>query len=86
MIYDAKTLGLICGVLILLGVATAVVQVLRHRADEGINTAILETFRLRVHSWWVLCTVLAAAFLLGPAATVVLFGLISFWRCGNSSP
>ena len=76
---DAKTLGLIGGVLILLGAATAVVQALRHRSDEGINTAILETFRLRVHSWWVLCTVLAAAFLIGTAATVVLFGLISFW-------
>ena len=61
-------------------------QALRHRSDDGINTAILETFRLRVHSWWVLCTVLAAAFLIGTAATVVLFGLISFWACGNSSP
>ncbi|MGO8691395.1 MAG: phosphatidate cytidylyltransferase [Thermoguttaceae bacterium] len=79
MLDDKITLGLVGGVLILLGTATVVVQVLRQRADAGINTAILETFRLRVHSWWVLCSLLAAAFTLPPAATVVMFGLISFW-------
>jgi phosphatidate cytidylyltransferase len=78
-VFDAKTLGLIGGVLILLGAATAVVQVLRQRSDSGINTAMLETFRLRVHAWWVLCSVLAAAFIIHQAATVVMFGLISFW-------
>ena len=44
--------------------------------------AVLETFNNRVRAWWLMCTVLAAAFLLpgssGPT-TVVLFGLISFW-------
>ncbi len=65
--------------LILLAVATAIVQILRTRSDSGLNTAILETFRLRVHAWWVLCSILAAAFFIGQAATVVLFGLIAFW-------
>jgi phosphatidate cytidylyltransferase len=78
-VFDLKTLGLVGGVLILLGAATTIVQVLRHRVDSGINTAILETFRLRVHAWWVLCSVLAAAFIVGKAATVAMFGLISFW-------
>jgi phosphatidate cytidylyltransferase len=78
-LFDARTLSLVGGVLILLGAATIVVQVLRRRADSGINTAILETFRLRVHAWWVLCSLLAAAFFAGQTATVVLFGLISFW-------
>ena len=76
---DGKTLGLVGVVLVLLGTATIVVQVLRRRSDGGINPAILETFRLRVHAWWLFCTVLAAAFLLHGVATVVLFGLISFW-------
>jgi phosphatidate cytidylyltransferase len=78
-VFDPRTLGLVGGVLILLGAATAVVAVLRRRSDSGINAAILETFRLRVHAWWVLCSVLAAAFIIGKAATVIMFGLISFW-------
>ena len=75
----ARTLLLVGGVLILLGAATAFVQALRSRADTGINTALLETFRLRVHAWWVLCSILAAAFFIWQSATVVLFGLMAFW-------
>jgi phosphatidate cytidylyltransferase len=76
---DPKTLGLVGGVLVLLCIATVIVQVLRKRADSGLDTAVIETFRRRVRSWWVLCTLLAAAFFIGSIATVVLFGLISFW-------
>jgi len=76
---DGRTLGLVGGVLVLLAAATAVVQVLRKRADGGIDPAILHTFRLRVRAWWLLCSMLAAAFLFPPAATVALFALISFW-------
>jgi phosphatidate cytidylyltransferase len=78
-VFDPKTLGLVGGVLVLLGIASAVVHVLHKRADSGLDAAVIETFRLRVRSWWVLCTLLAAAFLIHPTATVVLFGLISFW-------
>jgi phosphatidate cytidylyltransferase len=74
-----RTLGLIGGVLLLLGTATFVVRALRRQADSGINPAILETFGLRVRGWWILFATLAAAILLGPVATVILFGLISFW-------
>ena len=52
---------------------------LRRRPESGIDAAILETFHLRVRAWWILFAILAAAFLLGHVATVVLFGLISFW-------
>ena len=79
-----RTLSLIVGVLLLLGVATAVLRMLRSRADSGLDTAILETFRLRLNAWWVLFSVLAAAILIGETTAghttiVVLFGLISFW-------
>jgi phosphatidate cytidylyltransferase len=67
------------GVLVLLGIATGVVHLLRNREDAGLDTAIVETFRLRVRAWWVLFSILAAALLLGSWATVVLFWLISFW-------
>jgi len=76
---DPKTMGLLGGVLVLLGVSTAIVHLLKTRDESGLNTAMIEMFRRRIRAWWVLCTVLAAAFLLGQAATVVLFGLIAFW-------
>jgi phosphatidate cytidylyltransferase len=78
------TLGLVGGVLVLLGAATAIVQILKRRTDTTIDPAILETFRLRIHAWWLLCAVLAASILIRHTltrqwVTVVLFGLISFW-------
>ena len=76
---DMRTWGLVVGVLVLLGAATGIVQMLKRRADSGIDSAVLETFRLRVRAWWALFTILAAAFIIGRPATVILFGLISFW-------
>ena len=78
-ISDSRTLSLIGVVLVLLGIAWAIVKVLKRRPESGIDPAILETFRLRVRAWWILFAMLAAAFLLGHWTTVVLFGLISFW-------
>lgn len=78
-IFDPRTMSLIGAVLVLLGAAEVIVWALRRRPASGIDTAILETFRLRVHFWWILLAALAAAFLLGHVVTVVLFGLISFW-------
>jgi phosphatidate cytidylyltransferase len=79
---DAKTLTLVGGVLALLFGATTIGQRLKYQPDIGLNPAAVEAFNLRIRAWWLMCTVLAAAFLLGSAsfyATVVLFFLISFW-------
>lgn len=76
---EPRTLILVLGVLVLLGAATAMVHVLRSRPESGINPAMLETFRLRVRAWWLLLSMVAATFLVHKAATVVVFGLISFW-------
>lgn len=82
---DLETLGLAGSVLLLLIAATVVVSVLKRRAtDSGLDLALVETFRVRLRSWWLLFTGLAAAllsdqFMAGKVATVVLFGLISFW-------
>jgi phosphatidate cytidylyltransferase len=73
------TLGLVGSVLVLLAGATIVIRALRARNDSGLNTAILDTFRMRVHAWWVLCSILAATFFIGPTATVVLSGFGAFW-------
>jgi len=79
---DVKTLSLVGGVLATLAGATTIGQRLKYQSEIGLNPAVVEAFNLRIRAWWLMCTVLAAAFLLGPAsrvATVVLFGLISFW-------
>jgi phosphatidate cytidylyltransferase len=78
-VFELKTLGLVGGVLVLLAAATVVIRALRARNDSGLNSAILETFRMRVHAWWILCSVLAATFFLGRTATVFLSGLGGFW-------
>ncbi len=78
-ISDARTLWLVGAVLTLLFAAWGIIKILERRPESGIDAAILETFRLRVRAWWILFAVLAAAFLLGKWATLLLFGLISFW-------
>ncbi len=79
VVNNPRLLYLIGGVLLLLGVAEVIVRILKRRPESGIDTAILETFRLRVRGWEILFSVLAAAFLLGQTVTLILFLLISFW-------
>ncbi len=76
---DWKTLALIGGVLALLATATGVGQILRLYPDTGLNPAAVRIFNLRLRAWWLICSVLAAGPMIGATATVVLFGLLSFW-------
>jgi phosphatidate cytidylyltransferase len=76
---DPRTLSLLGGVLGALALATSAGQVLRRQPDLGLNPAVVRTFNSRIRAWWLMCTVLAASFLMGPGVTVFLFGLISFW-------
>ena len=76
---DTRTIALIAGVLLLLTVATAVGQFLGRHPDRGLDPAAVKAFNARLRGWWIMCTVLAAAFWLGTTATVVLCGLVSFW-------
>ena len=76
---DVRTIVLVTGVLALLTAATGAGQFLKRHPDRGLDPAAVRTFNLRLRGWWILCTVLAAAFWLGTTATVVLFGLVSFW-------
>ena len=68
--------------LAILSCATASASFSSSRREAGLNPAVVETFNNRIRAWWLMCTVLAAAFFLGSwstPTTVVLFGLISFW-------
>ncbi len=76
---DVLTLELFGGVLVLLGIASAVVRFLKRRVDLGLDPAIVETFRLRVWAWWLLFAPLAGALLGGPLLPFLLFLMISFW-------
>jgi len=78
-VFEPKSLGLVGGVLLLLGIASTVLHLLRSRDNASLDTAMLRTFRQRVRWWWALFAVLAFAFLLGRTAAVVLFGGMSFW-------
>lgn len=75
---DLTTFGLVGGVLTLLTMATGIGQLLKKQTDTGLNPVVIEQFNHRIRAWWVLCAVLAVAFLLGRTATVFLFGLLSF--------
>ncbi|MCC6127041.1 MAG: phosphatidate cytidylyltransferase [Pirellulales bacterium] len=76
---DPRTFGLVGGVLLLLGAASGLVQFLKHRHESGVDPAIVETFRLRVRSWWILFSVLSLAFFLWQWLVVLLFGFLGFW-------
>lgn len=76
---DGATWGLIGVVIGLLAGATAVGQFLKRQPESGLNPAAVENFNSRVRAWWMMCSLLAVAFWISDEATVVLFGLISFW-------
>jgi len=61
-----------------LSVATAVGQVLARQPQLGLNPAAVNAFNGKLRAWWVICCLLAVAFL-SREVTIVLFGLISFW-------
>lgn len=79
LIKDPITWALVGGVLALLGLATGAGQLLKKQRDARFDPAVIEQFNLRVRAWWLMCSVLAVAFLLGETATVILFFLLSFW-------
>ena len=76
---DGATGGLIGVVLGALALATAIGQLLKRSPDSGLNPAVVQSFNQRIRGWWTMCCLLAAAFWFTQSATVVLFGMISFW-------
>ncbi len=69
-----KFYELMGGILGLLIIASIVGWALRRR--RGTN-AVIENLNARIRAWWVMAAVLAACFLLGNVATLVLFGIAS---------
>jgi phosphatidate cytidylyltransferase len=65
-------------VVVLLGLASLVGWALARQPQLGLNPAAIDAFNSRVRSWWVICALLAVAFL-SKTLTVTFFGLLSFW-------
>jgi phosphatidate cytidylyltransferase len=80
MTFDPFAFWIFTTLLMALTAATVVGQMLRRRAELGVNPAVVEQFNQRIRSWWMLTAMLAVGFLLEkPDVTVILFGLLSFW-------
>lgn len=76
---DNPTRWLLGVVLGILAVAYLVGRFLRKQPEGTVNPALARLFVLRVRAWWMMAAILVAGFLFGYVATVVLFGLVSFW-------
>jgi phosphatidate cytidylyltransferase len=71
-------LGVVLGVL---ATAYFVGRALRRQPESTANPAVVRTFNLRIRAWWMMFVILILGLLLERyvRATVILFGLISFW-------
>ncbi len=76
---DFETLSLVGSVLLVLCLATTAAAILNRFGSSGLDHGLIERLYGRVKAWWLLFAALAGAFLVGKAATVFLFGLLSFW-------
>ncbi|GHT46920.1 hypothetical protein FACS189454_08800 [Planctomycetales bacterium] len=74
---DTPTISLFSGILLLLIAATVAIRSLRRYVDYGVDPAILNTFQVRLRTWWILFGLLACVFFVGPLATTFFFFVLS---------
>jgi phosphatidate cytidylyltransferase len=76
---DRRTNILLGTVLVLLIVGFFIGRALRRQPESTANPAVIRTFNQRIWVWWMMFVILIAGLVLGPVATAVMFGLVSFW-------
>ena len=76
---DARTYILLATVVTVLLVLNVIGWLLRRQPESTASPAVVRTFNNRVRAWLLMYSILIAGLILGYVATVVLFGLISFW-------
>ncbi len=76
---DPRTNILLGSVLGLLLVVFFVGRALRRQPESTVNPAVIRTLNLRIVAWWMMFLIIIAGLLMGPVATTVFFGLVSFW-------
>jgi phosphatidate cytidylyltransferase len=74
-----KMIWVFGGVIALLTVASAVGAVLGKRARSESSRATIENLQARVNAWWIMTAVLVVTFAAGNTATLIVFGLVSFF-------
>ncbi len=74
-----KFFWLMGGIAALLVIASLVGWLLQRRARAGGGSATVENLNARIRAWWIMVAVLAACFLLGGVATIVLFAIASLF-------
>jgi len=79
MIAQQKAWWVFGGVVALLAVASIISQVLKARTRSDAGRAVIANLAARVNAWWAMIGVLGVAFVLGTTATLVVFGLVSFF-------
>jgi len=72
-----KFYWLMGGIATLLVVASLIGWILAKRASRRGGSATIDNLNARTRAWWVMVAVLAACFLLGPTATLLLFAIAS---------
>ena len=76
---NIKFYWLMGGVLGILILASLIGWILHLRVRTEQRRAIIENLNSRIRAWWVMVAVFAVAFGIGKTATLVLFGLMSFF-------
>jgi phosphatidate cytidylyltransferase len=79
MTAQMKMLWLFAGVGGILIIASAVGFLLSKRKLSASGEATVENLNARIRAWWVMVLIFAAGFSLGPAVTLLLFALTSFY-------
>ncbi len=79
MIFDRTFLAVVGGVFVFLSVASAIGWALARRPMSEAGRGTVENLNARIRAWWVMVVILAGALALGWTATIVLFGLLSFY-------
>jgi len=75
-----KTAGILIAVVLgVLAVLMLAGQYLKRQPESKFDAAIVGKFNQRLFFWFMIGILLAVSLFLGPIATVVLFGLLSFW-------
>jgi phosphatidate cytidylyltransferase len=78
MSVQQKFYWLIGGVIVVLGIATAIGALLKIRVTSDSSRAVVDNLNQRTRAWWAMVAIFVLAFFIGKNATLVLFGLISF--------
>jgi phosphatidate cytidylyltransferase len=75
---DRELLWMICGIVALLALSSAITFLLKRRSGAGENK-VIANLDARVKAWWVMVAVFAIAIATGGIGSVILFGLVSFF-------